>query len=878
MARLTMQPEDVLQKKADVLQELMVSTLRAVLRGATQSLGASLTAAATDPSDPAWTRAEARWMEAVSGDFFPHVVGAYADAAEDVHLQLVDLYGGPAEDVPFVNQDDALEYLRGTANRMVRVTEGTWTRARAQLIQGFTAGESIEELSARLQSVTDWSASRAATVARTEIISASNAGALAEVRAVNPEASKEWIATLDDRTRPTHREADHETVLLDGTFSVGADELDFPGDPSGSPGEIISCRCTLAFHIPREAVQSAVNELAGLRDVTNEFDPADFVDFDSLTAASRRRRSFDESKVKRGRGGRFAKKSDPDAGSLESDPIEARAVTPALPVDDRPTPTVLATDRGTPMPAPNEPLETRDLVTVGDDGVPEPTEDQRAAFTSAFEGAGVGPDAPPERIFEAVQRIQRTYPNLTLRQALAYADTHHSGPQGGAPYTERVEEWARSSEGREHLTRIPQVREAIGAPDPGEPPRPDPAPQHPVPEFGTTSGTVAIPGDTVLLPDGSQGTVTDVAATGDVATLAVETSGGETVDVPASQTPLLVPTAAPPAEGTSPAFIGVTDTASLDPDDFDEDDWLDALDEHPSGLSRSDALDLQGVFENTVQDAGGWSREPTAQQTADALAVLMVDPRTDGMTGRDVAALLDNAQAYVDGGDTNSHAVENALRTAVADGLGSSAPAPMTSADLDDVDLADIAVPSEDFTTLTGTQARALQFQMEQRHGAITPEQRNALSVYTGRDYQVMNQCLRGQLTCSGAVQELNDNAVAGMRPTTQSLTTYRNANLSAFGVRSAEDLTGFIGRTVTDQGFFSTSVENAYAATGTSVRMIVRVPEGTPAAYVEHLSENAEETELILAPGTQYRISRVDTSVYPANVYVEVVPRGFAE
>src|SRR5678810_783447 len=116
-----MQAEEVLQKKADVLQELMVSTLRAALRAATQSLGASLTAASTDPSDPAWTRAETQWMEAVSGDFFPHVVGAYANAAEDIHLQLIGLYSGPAEDVPYVNQEYALEYLRDTSNRMVQV-------------------------------------------------------------------------------------------------------------------------------------------------------------------------------------------------------------------------------------------------------------------------------------------------------------------------------------------------------------------------------------------------------------------------------------------------------------------------------------------------------------------------------------------------------------------------------------------------------------------------------------------------------------------------------------------------------------------------------------------------------------------------------------
>lgn len=322
-ANVRMQAEDVLQKKADVLQELMVKALSASLRSATQALGASLTAAATDPADPAWSRAEARWMDAVSGEFFPHVVSAYSDAAEDIHLQLVDLYDGPAEDVPFVNQEYALSYLRDTANRMVNVTEGTWARARAQLIQGFDAGESIEELSARLQGVTDWGARRAATVARTEIISASNAGALAEVRTLNPEASKEWMATNDARTREWHREADGETVLLGQTFTVGGEELDFPGDPTGSPANVINCRCTMGFNIPRESVHAAVEDFGELRDVTDEFDPADFVDFGSLTAALERleflRKPFDESKHRRGKGGKFAPKGEGGGGKKKID-------------------------------------------------------------------------------------------------------------------------------------------------------------------------------------------------------------------------------------------------------------------------------------------------------------------------------------------------------------------------------------------------------------------------------------------------------------------------------------------------------------------------------------------------------------------------------
>lgn len=320
MTWITMQSEKILQRKADQLQDLMVETLSAVLRRATQSLGASLTAAADSASDPAWRRAETEWMSAVSGEFFPRVVEAYAAAAEDIHLQLVDLYGGAPENVPFVANEQARLYLIDTANRMVATTEGTWARARGQLIEGFAAGESIEELSARLTSVTNWSTSRAATVARTEIISASNAGALAEIRTVNPDASKQWMATKDDRTREWHREADGETVLLGGTFTVGGEELDFPGDPEGRPDNIINCRCTLRFNVPKEALAVAVDELADLPDVTDEFDPSEFMDFEFLDASA-----FDESRVVRDYRGKFVKKADPepeeDIRTAEESPI-----------------------------------------------------------------------------------------------------------------------------------------------------------------------------------------------------------------------------------------------------------------------------------------------------------------------------------------------------------------------------------------------------------------------------------------------------------------------------------------------------------------------------------------------------------------------------
>jgi len=56
---------------------------------------------------------------------------------------------------------------------------------------------------------------------------------------------KQWIATDDRRTRPTHDAADKQRTLLRQPFRVGSAELLFPGDPRGPAAEVINCRCTM---------------------------------------------------------------------------------------------------------------------------------------------------------------------------------------------------------------------------------------------------------------------------------------------------------------------------------------------------------------------------------------------------------------------------------------------------------------------------------------------------------------------------------------------------------------------------------------------------------------------------------------------------------
>lgn len=59
--------------------------------------------------------------------------------------------------------------------------------------------------------------------------------------------TKTWVAVLDESTREAHAEADGQEVPIDESFEVDGEDIAFPGDPSGSPGNVINCRCAVLY-------------------------------------------------------------------------------------------------------------------------------------------------------------------------------------------------------------------------------------------------------------------------------------------------------------------------------------------------------------------------------------------------------------------------------------------------------------------------------------------------------------------------------------------------------------------------------------------------------------------------------------------------------
>lgn len=125
----------------------------------------------------------------------------------------------------------------------------------AELAAGIEAGESIEHLSDRLLSATDgvyenMSIARAELISRTETADTVNYGQYVVYLEEGLE-EKEWLATPGSDTRDEHAQADGQIVKIDEPFIVGGEQLMYPGDPNGSAGNVIQCRCTILPVIKR---------------------------------------------------------------------------------------------------------------------------------------------------------------------------------------------------------------------------------------------------------------------------------------------------------------------------------------------------------------------------------------------------------------------------------------------------------------------------------------------------------------------------------------------------------------------------------------------------------------------------------------------------
>jgi hypothetical protein len=173
----------------------------------------------------------------------------------------------------FDQRPAVVAHLAEVANRMVRTTGQVFDLVAGEVTAGSQLGESIPQIAARIEHVLSATATerwrdRATTVARTETLSALNAGrddawtaVAAELAGDDVVLERQWLSAADGRTRATHQAADGLRSPIGGTFTVGGAVLRRPGDPLGPPEEVINCRCTIMLVEAGETVDLSNRQL-----------------------------------------------------------------------------------------------------------------------------------------------------------------------------------------------------------------------------------------------------------------------------------------------------------------------------------------------------------------------------------------------------------------------------------------------------------------------------------------------------------------------------------------------------------------------------------------------------------------------------------------
>lgn len=159
-------------------------------------------------------------------------------------------------EIPFDPEHPMLvAQLQRTRNLMMRTPDEVYRQIISVLGDVTATGGTVKDQAEAVRHVLDvtgtenWPA-RAKTVAVTEVHRAWNMGAFAFALAAQQQVgllTKRWVARDDSRTRPSHDRADGQTVFINQPFIVNMEPLMFPGDPNGSPGNVINCRCKPRF-------------------------------------------------------------------------------------------------------------------------------------------------------------------------------------------------------------------------------------------------------------------------------------------------------------------------------------------------------------------------------------------------------------------------------------------------------------------------------------------------------------------------------------------------------------------------------------------------------------------------------------------------------
>ncbi len=177
-------------------------------------------------------------LAAIGPQYGAALTGAGQAAMEEVSFPGVFAVENPA----------VKDFLAQIPNRVTGITQTTYDALKESLLQGYKAGEGITELMDRVSHERDIAKNfRTENIARTEMTGALNGGSmLGYAQAEVP--YKGWLATIDERTRISHLDAQTKylsaPIPMDQNFVLAGGSGPCPG-MIDSAAESCMCRCSI---------------------------------------------------------------------------------------------------------------------------------------------------------------------------------------------------------------------------------------------------------------------------------------------------------------------------------------------------------------------------------------------------------------------------------------------------------------------------------------------------------------------------------------------------------------------------------------------------------------------------------------------------------
>lgn len=159
----------------------------------------------------------------------------------------------------FVNEQTVIRLLRDNpdlfpAYKLDALRDISWNtqKIRETIAAGLLQGKPMQSVAKDLQRVSDMNLNSALLHAQTAVTGAENAGRQAgfeKAEKMGIEFERIWIATLDSRTRDSHRKLDGQRVGVDEPFKSMYGKIMYPGDPKADSRDVWRCRCSLGVQV-----------------------------------------------------------------------------------------------------------------------------------------------------------------------------------------------------------------------------------------------------------------------------------------------------------------------------------------------------------------------------------------------------------------------------------------------------------------------------------------------------------------------------------------------------------------------------------------------------------------------------------------------------